>query len=247
MSPSNESSFGWESLFESIEGGLFFKKDLQSRFTGANSNFLKLCGVSSLEDLLEKDDHSFFPRHLAQGFIEDDQRVMNSGKPMVKKLEVNLGHQGVVWLETTKVPLTNFDGKITGLAGLARDMRRDIEALHPIDDLRPSLEYIENHLGDSIRIGDLASIANISLSQFERKFKHFFAMSPKQYILKLRLEGVRRELGEGRLQIAELAYAFGFHDQSHLSRQFKRQYGQSPKQYAKSHQLSPSSSFPKVS
>jgi AraC-like DNA-binding protein len=224
--------FGWEALFENLEGALFFKKDLNSKFTGANQHFLKLCGVSSQKEILGKNDHSFFPDHLAVGFIEDDKKVMNSKIPLVKKLEVNLSPSGVVWLETTKVPLFNAEGIVAGLAGLARDMRRDIDILHPIDDLRPALEHIELHLGQSLPISTLAEMAGISLSQFERKFKRFFAMSPKQYILKLRLEGVRRSLTESQHSLAQLAYTFGFHDQSHMSRQFKRQYGLSPKRFS---------------
>ena len=136
---------GWEALFENLSGGLFFRKDLNSKFTTANTNFLKLCGVSSVEDILGKDDHDFFPRHLAEGFICDDQQVMTSGQPIVKKLEVNLSQRGVVWLETTKVPLSNERGEIRGVAGLARDMKRDISALQPIDALRPALEHIEKN------------------------------------------------------------------------------------------------------
>ena len=233
MEEAGEELRGWETLFDSVEGGLFFKKDLNSCFTGANRLFLNLCGVSRLDEILGRNDHAFFPRHLAEGFIEDDLQVMESGKPMVKKLEVNLGQQGVVWLETTKVPLFDAAGSARGLAGLARDMRRDIEALHPIDALRPALEHIENHLGSSLPVLELAGMVGLSLSQFERKFKRFFAMTPKQYILKLRLEGVRRALGGDLKSVADLAYAFGFHDQSHLSRQFKRQFGLSPKQYSK--------------
>jgi AraC-like DNA-binding protein len=228
----NDNLSGWEYLFDSLDGGLFFKKDRLSRFTGANLNFLNLCGVESVEEILEKDDYAFFPRHLAEGFIEDDRMVMTEGKAIFKKLEVNMGHQGVVWLETTKVPLFDHHSKVHGLAGLARDMRRDIDALHPIDDLRPAIEHIERHLGDPLPIDGLASMTKLSLSQFERKFKRFFAMSPKQYILKLRLEGVRRSLNDSQPQIAKLAYRYGFHDQSHLSRQFKRQYGVSPKRYS---------------
>ena len=57
-------------------------------------------------------------------------------------------------------------------------------------------------------------------------------MSPHQYLVNVRVNSARALLtsGAGRRSLADVAAAVGFADQSHLTRQFKRVLGLTPKQ-----------------
>jgi AraC-like DNA-binding protein len=222
--------FQCEELFQYVEDLYFFKKNTRSEFTGANDQFIRLCGLDDPHKLLGKTDMDFFPKHMATRYIRDDNIVFETQQPLVRILEVNSSPQGVRWFQTTKIPLFS-DGQLIGCAGIAKDLKRNMVDLKPFDRLHLALEAIEQNLESDFNMISLAEKTQLSLSQFERLFKRAFDMSPKQYILRLRLDGVATALKDSCVTIAELAQRFRFHDQSHLCKQFKTRYGCSPKQY----------------
>ena len=54
--------------------------------------------------------------------------------------------------------------------------------------LKLAIEYIHDNLGKNISLTDLASIANLSLSQFSRVFRQETGLSPHQYSLHARID-----------------------------------------------------------
>jgi len=82
---------------------------------------------------------------------------------------------------------------------------------------------------------DLTSLANqTGMSRFQalRAFKRRYGLPPHTYQLRVRLGLAQRSLREG-LQPAHVAAEYGFVDQSHLTRHFKRLMGVTPAQYAR--------------
>jgi methylphosphotriester-DNA--protein-cysteine methyltransferase len=57
-----------------------------------------------------------------------------------------------------------------------------------------------------------------------RQFRDRYGVAPSAYLRQLRLREARRRLA-ARAAIAEVAFATGFADQSHLTRWFRRTYG----------------------
>lgn len=98
-----------------------FLKDTQSRFVLANQAMLNAGGFSSVEQILGKQDFDFFPAEIAQAFYEDEQSVMASGTALVNREErsVDLQTGQEVWFSTTKVPLRDEQGIVTGLLGVS--------------------------------------------------------------------------------------------------------------------------------
>ncbi|MFO0885898.1 MAG: helix-turn-helix transcriptional regulator [Pirellulales bacterium] len=68
----------------------------------------------------------------------------------------------------------------------------------------------------------------LSTSQFDRTFRKYFGTSPRQYLLRVRVEAACRQLAESNHSIATIALATGFHDHAHLTRTFRQVMGQSP-------------------
>ena len=99
----------------------------------------------------------------------------------------------------------------------------------PLDTVNQLTEYVDAHLGDPTLVKDMAGKAGLSPDHFARRFKITAEMSPKQHVLKRRVEKVGELLRTGRFNVTEAAREVGFHDLSHLNRCFRNYYGYSPK------------------
>jgi len=109
-----------------------YAKDAQSRFILANKAVARLMGKASPEEMIGKDDFHFYPKDIASGYFEVEQALLRSGQPLIacEQLVPNLETGEPGWLQTTKVPLRDDEGQVTGLVGLARDIteRKRFEA-----------------------------------------------------------------------------------------------------------------------
>ena len=68
---------------------------------------------------------------IAEGFFADDQIVLQTGQPVLNREEYVIDTQGEkCWILTSKIPLCDENGQITGLIGLGRDIteRKQLEA-----------------------------------------------------------------------------------------------------------------------
>ena len=102
---------------------LVFVKDREGRFITVNQALATFFGAQTPEDLVGKTDFEFVPEELARSFVEDDQRVMASGEPLIAREEPNEDSSGnVSYFLTTKVPLCDADGQVVGLVGIGRDI-----------------------------------------------------------------------------------------------------------------------------
>jgi len=97
--------------------------------------------------------------------------------------------------------------------------------------LRRVDEYIDVHLGETIRLDTLADVAGLSPSHFSRMFKQSKGVSPGDYLARRRVERTKELLDSTDLSVAEIALAVGFSDQSHCSRSFRKLIGICPREY----------------
>ena len=99
-----------------------YLKDNAGRKTLANPMDLRNFGVTSEAEVLGKTDFDFFPPEQAAAFHADDQLVLD-GQPVFNREEKLTRPDGTVhWLLTSKVPLRDATGKVTGLAGFGLDI-----------------------------------------------------------------------------------------------------------------------------
>jgi phosphoserine phosphatase RsbU/P len=102
-----------------------FVKDKQSRYVLNNRAHLDLLDVERQEQASGRTTSDFFPGERGRQALADDQQVLSGGPPLLAQEKSNFGLEGGVrWSLTTKVPLRDRDGNITGLVGISHDITR---------------------------------------------------------------------------------------------------------------------------
>ncbi|HSY63857.1 MAG TPA: response regulator [Terriglobales bacterium] len=110
------------SLIDNVPNFLYVK-DTQAKFVVANLHCALQLGFKTTEELLGKGDFDIYPQHLAASFYEDDQTIIRSGQPLLNHEEMGVDYQGhPTYILSTKVPIRDKDGRVTGLAGVGMDI-----------------------------------------------------------------------------------------------------------------------------
>jgi len=117
-----------------------------------------------------------------------------------------------------------------GDAGSALPRRLDHRA---VDRARGFLDAADNRV---VRTDELEAVSGLSRYDLARQFRALLGTSPYRYSLLRRLDRARRQMqarGQARESLAGIAYAAGFADQAHFTRQFKSAYGITPARFRK--------------
>lgn len=93
--------------------------------------------------------------------------------------------------------------------------------------------YIDDHIGHSISLAQLAAIANVSRFHFARLFKRSTGQTAMAYVEGSRIRKAQELIKRAELPLSEIALVLGFADQSHFTRRFRRQVGHTPAAYAR--------------
>ena len=98
-------------------------------------------------------------------------------------------------------------------------------------DLGRALAYLREHISEPISVYELARVAGMSKAVFHRRFKAVTTLSPLQFMKAIRLNNAAALIAGGMI-IAEAANQVGYGSPSQFSREFSRQYGMPPRQWA---------------
>lgn len=229
-------SAGGYGLLRHFSDVAYFAKDRQGRFTAANAAFIKMTGRSSEAEILGKTDFDLWPRFLAEHYVKDDGRVLDLGASIVNRVELVLGRdRSAEWFATTKVPLRDSEGDVSGLEGVCRYLKKAKTPLEQTTKMPAVIEFIMENYPRKIEIPALAAMVSLSVKQFERKFKQEYGEVPVRYIQRIRLDAARQLLAMTRLPIAQISRESGFYDSSHFAHQFQRYTGLAPTAFRQSH------------
>lgn len=116
---------------------------------------------------------------------------------------------------------------IQGEAGLP--IRRTFGSSH---HLSRALSYLRENLDQTMSVDDLARRAGMSRAVFDRHFRAATTYSPLRFIKALKLNNAAMQIARG-VNISQAAASVGYSSPSQFSREFRRQYGASPRQWGK--------------
>ena len=225
-----------EPLFDALPDVVFFVKDTQGRYLVVNRTLVRRCGLKQKAALLGRTADQVFPNAFGSLYQEQDQLVLAGGDEIHYQLELHLyPDRDTGWCLTHKIALRDRQGNIVGLSGISRDLAMPDKA-HPVyARIAAAAHFIHAHYDQAIGLADLARISGLSASQIERYFDRIFSLSPRQMIIKARLDAASKMLAGESDSVTGIALACGYHDHSAFTRQFKATVGITPSEYRALH------------
>ncbi len=106
-----------------------FWKDKNLVYLGCNAIFARDAGFADPKDLIGKDDHQMGWRDQAEAYRADDREVIETGRSKLLKEEPQTTPEGnTITLLTSKLPLRDSNGEISGLLGTYMDITKRKQA-----------------------------------------------------------------------------------------------------------------------
>jgi len=141
-----------------------------------------------------------------------------------------------------KDPAANLFIETLVNAACAQILRNYAEVRYPLsgsprltdDQLRAAIDYIHDHIGESLELRSISRAAGLSEFHFARLFKAATGDSPFQFVTRTRMERAKQLLRKTRLPIFEIAERVGYQKPSHFSARFRVISGCGPDAYRKS-------------
>jgi AraC-like DNA-binding protein len=227
-------------LFDCVEDVLVWVKDRDGRYCWVNRAFLLNYAADGrrpspmppdTRDIAGKTDYDLSPAFLADQYRLDDEHVLG-GRRIVDRIEMVGQPDGLtVWNVTNKIPLVDDDGAVIGTAGITRRLDTTGPTAAQGSEFGAVLSYMRDHYHTPITNRQLARLAHMSVRAFERKFRGSFHLTPQKYLRKLQMRMASRALVYTGQSLAEVALGCGFSDQSHFTREFRRNFGRTPREY----------------
>jgi PAS domain S-box-containing protein len=146
-----------DTMLENASDFIYFK-DRESRLVRFSHKFLTLAGTSDPDSLKGKTDFDLFGEEHARQAYEDEQRIIQTGQPIIGKLEKETHRDGqVTWSLTTKMPWRDEDGNIIGTFGISRDVTEIKNTEAKLAYERELFRMLLNSIPDAIYFKDLES------------------------------------------------------------------------------------------
>lgn len=214
---------------------MFCVKDAAGVYVAANQAFAERAGLAAPGDVVGKTAGDLFPEALATQYTAQDEAVMATGHMLTNELElITRPGGGFGWFLTSKSRWVGDDGTPQGLVSVSVDLRTPADAAAPHRQLAAAVEVARRRFAEQLTVGELAEAASMTVSQLERTARRLLGLSPKQLILRFRLEEALQLLDTTAMPIADIATRCGYYDQSAFSRHFKRVVGTTPSNFRSS-------------
>ncbi len=219
-------------LFDDLPNVVFFIKDRAGRYLAVNRTLVERCGFADRAEVLDKRPSDLFPAPLAARYEKQDQRVLQSGRPVLDQLDLHFyPNRRRGWCLTSKYPIRDREtGALAAVAGLSRDVESSASGAESrgFPELARALDALQRRIADPPGIGELAAICGLTPAKFSRIVQRIFGITPRQLALKVRLDEALHLLATTDHSLSDIALSTGFCDQSAFTRHFRRLAGMPP-------------------
>ncbi|SDF55239.1 transcriptional regulator, AraC family [Fontibacillus panacisegetis] len=103
--------------------------------------------------------------------------------------------------------------------------------MHAWEQIQITVDYIEEHLSEEIRIDELAKLASLSQFYYQRLFRRLVKRPVNDYIKLRRLAKASEVLQDKSTRILDIALEVGFSSHETFTRAFKEAFGVTPEEY----------------
>lgn len=226
------------SLFDWLPDAHLYIKDYEGRFMAINTASARRNGFDSPDEIIGLTDFEVHPPQMAAAYREEDLRVMAGRKAIPEQVWLVYDYLGAQkWFVSTKVPLFGADNEVVGIAGIMRPLSESRSLRGSYEGLAPAVEKVLADYGEPLRVEELAGMVELSASQFGRRFRKLFGLSPGQFLLKVRINAARTLLARSEKALGEVALECGFYDQGQFGRMFRRELGMTPGEYRRRYRV----------
>ncbi|QYD66933.1 AraC family transcriptional regulator [Paraburkholderia edwinii] len=97
--------------------------------------------------------------------------------------------------------------------------------------LRRAFDFIDAHLAEPVRLGDIAASVGLTRMHFAAQFRCSTGYTPHTYLLRRRVEHAQRLLQRSEKTLLDVALDCGFRSQAHFTTVFRRMVGDTPNRW----------------
>jgi len=223
-----------------VDGKGFFIQENKKRIIKSNTLFFINPGTPHIYGSDEKNPWSIYWVHFKGANAARYLRGVSGDNPVVtvsieKGLRLKLMFDDIIenlyngYTIDSMIYVSQVLANLFGLLFFAKPGRY-VQSITPIEK---SVRYMTEHIGDDLRLDELAENANLSKSQYSFMFKEKTGFSPINYFTRLKIHRACQYLDTTDLSVKSIAKALGFDDPYYFSRAFHKIVQCSPTEYRK--------------
>jgi AraC-like DNA-binding protein len=214
-------------LFEGLPLVMFSLKGPDGRYLAANQAFADRSGRRSPRQVVGRRAGDLFPHELAVSYEAQDAVLRLTGRPLRRLLEVISRPDGSLGWYSTNKALVPLGAEPPAIAAVSVDEHA------PVDDeamrgLAAVVRHLREHTGSAVSLARLAEVGGMAPATLERRMRRVLECSPRQLIVRIRLEEAVHRIVTTTAPLGEIALACGFFDQAAMNRQMRELLGVTP-------------------
>jgi AraC-like DNA-binding protein len=218
-------------LFEATPHVMICVKGVDGRYIAVNRAFVRRTTCRHPRDIVGKTAAECYPESLALAYEAQDRSLFRTGIAIRNQLEIIPDSAGrPEWFLTTKL-LHHDPGNAPEIVAVSTQAQLGPRRQSSAPGLRAALELTTGDDLGALSVDDLAEAAGMSIDQLERSMALVLGVSPKQYLMRARIDRASTLIATTHEPISTIAARCGYYDQSQLTRYFKAAVGLTPAEY----------------
>ena len=196
------------------------------------------CNDDRGDNILEacKDGQLKVPYQIAVLGVDNDALICEISDPPLSSIEMNFekaGFEAAHVLDRWMKGENMADERIAIQS--SRVVVRQSTDILAIDDrdVANAIRFINEHVHESIQVGDIADSVFVSRRMLEKRFKIATGFSIGSQLRKARTNHIAQLLLETSMSITEIGLSMGFTSTANFSRYFQKEFNMKPSQYRK--------------
>ncbi|MCX2891175.1 MULTISPECIES: AraC family transcriptional regulator [Pseudomonas] len=218
-------------LFDRLPDVMFFLKDVDGRYVAVNETLVYHSGLRGKDKIIGLTADEVFPvSNTSIG--SQDMQVIHSRRDIIDAMRLFRSADGSKqWCLSSKFGIFDERRNPIGLVGISRILARPDEKHYGYKRLLEFSRQIQENLGQPVLISDIAQQVNLSMDTLQRLTREVFQLTPKQMLMKARIDRACELLENSMTNITDIASECGYSDHSAFSRQFRAALHCTPQEY----------------